>query len=89
METRKREFEFTAARIVERLDNVRMSESDRRLAKAQVRQAEAVIDLIARAVAAIRSILALPQRLRRLSTRARRTPREWRFPACGARRCTT
>ena len=71
METRKREFEFTAARIMERLDNVRISESDRRLAKAQVRQAEAVIDLIARAVAAIRSTLALPQRLRRLSTRAR------------------
>ncbi|HKC44111.1 MAG TPA: hypothetical protein VKC64_09800 [Burkholderiales bacterium] len=71
METRNRELEFTASRIVERLDHVWMSESDRRLAKAQVRQAEAVIDLIARAVAAIRSVFVLPQRLKRLSTRAR------------------
>jgi len=71
MDTRKRDPEFTAARIVERLDHVRMSESDRRLAKAQVRQAEAVIDLIARAAAAVRSAVVLPQRLKRLSTRAR------------------
>jgi len=71
MGIRNRELEFTASRIAERLDHVWMSESDRRLAKAQVRQAEAVIDLIARAVAAIRSVFALPQRSKRLSTRPR------------------
>ena len=71
METRKRELEFTAARIVERLDHVRMSESDRRLAKAQARQAEAVVDLLVRAVAAIRSTFAPPQRVKRLANKMR------------------
>jgi hypothetical protein len=54
-----------------RLDDVRMSESDRRAAKAQMRQAEAMIDFAIRVAAAIRSAVPLPWRLKQPSPRAR------------------
>jgi len=47
---------------VDRLDNVRMSERDRALAKAHMRDAELVADLIFRAEADIQSVFALVER---------------------------
>lgn len=47
---------------VDRLDDVRMSERDRALAKAHMRDAEFVADLIFRAVADIQSVVALVER---------------------------
>lgn len=54
-----------------RLDDVRMNESDRRAAKAQMRQAEAMIDFAVRVAAAIRSAIELPRRLKQPAPRAR------------------
>lgn len=46
------------------LDHVQMTESDRRAAKAQLRQAEALIDVAVRIVTALRSAIELPRRLK-------------------------